>query len=159
MPGARFPATRLPARPGSGRIFTDGRCHDVSWDKVRWLSDHEVLVTLPDGRQMPVGEAEERLGFVYREPDSGSTMTCMMVFLEPGEADPAGIPTDAELTATAFGAMGPIFASVAAQQTDPDDIDFCRQLFCSSAAMLRMIQTEGSVEAARTAILRDVFRI
>jgi hypothetical protein len=159
MPGPRFPSTRVPERPGAGRVFADGRCHDVAWEKIRSLPDHEVLVTFPDGRRMPVGEPEKRLGFVYREPDSGSTMTGMMVFLDPGEADPVGVPTDAELTATAFGAMGPIFASVAAQETDPDDIDFCRQIFCSSAAMLRTIQAEGSVEAARTAILRDVFRI
>lgn len=144
---------------GKGRIYYDGAVHDATWTRSRSLADYEVMVTLDDGRQFPVSDNDPRMGFVYRAPDSGSEMSDILVLLEDGEADPVGIPDRASLTASAFQAMAPVYASVVAQRTDPDDLDYARQLFTSPEAMLRTIQKTGSVDAARTSILKEFFNL
>lgn len=159
MPRASYPTIEVPTTSGGGRVFMDGRCFDATWTKSRSLADYEILVTLSDGRDSPISDTDDRFGFVYRAPDSGSQMSFCMVILQPGEPDPVDMPTDAELAATAFNDMGPLLASVASQRTDPDDIDFCRQVFSCSAAMLRPIQKHGSVQAARADILKTVFNL
>lgn len=148
----------LPAS-GRGRIFHDGAVHEATWNHAAWLSDYEVLVTLADGRSLPVSDADERMGYIYLAPDSGTQMTNIMVLLAEGEADPVAIPDKQTVAGTAFPAMQPVYESVSAGNTDPDDLDFCRQIFTSPEAMLRTIQREGSLDAARRAILRDVFRL
>jgi hypothetical protein len=144
---------------GKGRIYYDGAVHDATWTHSRSLADYEVLVTLDDGREFPVSDNDPRMGFIYMAPDSGSEMNNILVLLEDGEADPVGIPDRASLTASAYQAMAPVYASIAARRTDPDDLDYARQLFTSPEALLRMIQKTGSVDAARTRILNEVFNL
>lgn len=147
----------LPGRTGSARFFVDDGVRNGTWRPEGWADG--PVIRLDDGRDLPVTDADEKLGFVYRAPDSGSEMTNIMVMLDDGEADPVGIPTRAELAASLMQTLMPVLTSVTAQQTDPDDLDYARQLFSSPACMLRSIQRHGTVETARTAMLRDVFRI
>lgn len=150
--------SKMPAN-GQGRVYFNGAVHNATWSYPSWLSSYEVLVVLDNGRELQISDENEQLGYAYREPDSGMEMTNIMVILEPGEPDPVGIPTQAEVTQKAFDAMRPVFESVARQETDPDDLDYCRQLFNSQAALLRTIQRTGSLAGAHAAILKDVFRL
>lgn len=144
---------------GSGRIFHDGTVKEATWNHVAWLADYEILVTFADGTQLPVSDVNDQLDFVYLAPDSGSQMTNIMVLMRDGEADPVGIPDQPTISGAAFAAITPLYASVAAGDTHPDDLDYCRQLFGSQAAMLRTIQAEGSLDAAHKAVLKNIFKI
>ncbi len=142
----------------SGRMFHGGKVKPFTVHEVNHAADYEFEVEMVGVRYI-VSDAYDNLGFVYRAPDSGTIMTNMMVPLDDGEPDPTCIQDPATLQSQAFDAMKPVFESVTAGNTDPDDLDFCRQLFNSQEAMLRTIQKEGSLEKAHKAIIRDVFRI
>jgi len=86
-------------------------------------------------------------------------MFSIVVPLSDDEPNPVGIPDEANVKASAFDAMRPLFEAVQQNKVDPDDIELCRQIFSSPEAMLRTIQREGGLDAARTVILRDMFRI
>ncbi len=148
----------LPAS-GNHRILHDGVVRDSAWSVERWLMPYERLVTLDDGTTFPVSDADDRLGFVYRAPDSGSRMSSMIVLLDDGEEVPADLPDQQTAIRTSYDAMRPLYESVAAGETDPDDLDYCRQIFSSPAAMMRTIARTGSMEAARRAILAELFQI
>ena len=143
----------------AGRVFFEDRVFSYTWEQAAWLSDYEVLICLDDGRKIQISDSDEKLGIVYLASDSGSELSNIMVPLKEGEPDPKGIPDEASTKKNVFTALQPIFESVNNDITDPDDLDFCRQIFNSPAAQLRAIQKEGSLLAARKAILRDIFQI
>ena len=144
----------------AGRVFYNGQVHRYTLSKSpEWAEGYEFALILDDGSEVIVSDAYETMGFVYRAPDSGDQMTNMLVPLDDGEPDPVGIPDEKDLSQTCFPALQPIFESVQQGNTDPDDLNFCRQLFSSPEALLRTIQKEGDIDKARTAILRDFFRI
>lgn len=147
----------LPGRTGSARFFVDDGVRNGTWRPEGWADG--PVIRLDDGRDLPVTDADERLGFIYRTPDSGSEMTNIVVMLVADEPDPVGVPTRAELAASLMQSLMPVLASVTAQQTDPDDLDYARQLLSTPACLLRWIQKHGSIDAARTAVLREVFHI
>lgn len=147
----------LPGRTGSSRFFVDDGVQNGTWRPEAWADG--PVIRLDDGRDVPVTDADEKLGFVYRAPDSESEMTNIMVMLNADEPDPVGIPKKAELAASLMQSLMPVLTSIAAQQTDPDDLDYARQLFSTPACLLRWIQKHGSIDAARTAVLSEVFRI
>jgi hypothetical protein len=146
----------LPTNSGTGRFFIDGEVHEGTW-RLERCADGPVIQL--DGRDLIVNEQEHNLGFIYRSPDSGSEMTNIMVLLEDGEPDPVGIPTREVLSASLGRALMQVLISVSAGRTDPDDLHYARQLFSNPACLLRSVQKHGTVDAARTSILREIFRI
>ena len=144
---------------GASRIFHDGEVVEAAWSRPRWVTPYERLLTLADGRTLVVSDTDERLGFVYRGPDSGTRMTSIVVILGDDETVPDGVPDAQTAIRTSYDAMRPLYESVAAGETDPDDLDFCRQIFSSPAAMLRTISRTGSLEAARRTILFELFQV
>lgn len=146
----------LPTSSGTGRFFVDDEVHERTWRPEGYADGPVVRL---DGRDLIVNEEERNLGFVYRSPDSGSEMTNVMVLLAHGEPDPVGIPSREELSASLGRALMPVLISVSAGRTDPDDLDYTRQLFSNPACLLRSVQKHGTVDAARTSILREIFRI
>ena len=143
-----------------GRVFYKGGVHTYVTDaSPLWIGNYEFAILLDDGREVILSDAYETMGFVYRAPDSGSQMTNILVPLEDGEPDPVGIPDEKQLGQGCLQALEPLYQSIQRGDTDPDDLDFCRQIFSSPEAMLRTIQKEGSLAGAHAAILRDVFCI
>ena len=143
-----------------GRVFYKGKVHAYITDaSLLWVGNYEFAILLDNGREVILSDAYKTMGFVYRAPDSGSQMTNILVPLEDGEPDPVGIPDEAQLSQVCLQALEPLYQSVQRGDTDPDDLDFCRQLFSSPEAMLRTIQKEGSLAGAQAVILRNVFRI
>lgn len=143
---------------GSGRIMMNGLIRNAVWS-TRTQIAYEQEIVFEDGRSAIVSDREERLGFVYRAPDSGSTMTNIMVLLDDDEPDPVGIPDANEMRTASIAAVMPLYGRVAAGEIDSDDLDFCRQLFSSPEAMTRTIQRTGSLEAAYAHVLREIFGI
>ena len=113
---------------GRGRFFYNGQVLHATWAKSGHLADYEWLVTFANGETAVISDSYEELGFVYLAPDSGDQMQFIMVPLNDNEPDPVNIPTQAQISAAAFAAMKPIMDSVAAGETDPADLNFCRQL-------------------------------
>lgn len=144
---------------GRGFLLHEGRVHSYVVERPAWIVDYEMLLRLDDGREIIVSDSYEQLGFVYREPDSGSEMRNIVVPLADGEMPPPGLPDASSARNGVFTALGPIYASVAARRTDPDDLDFARQIFSSPEAMMRSIERHGSMDAARISIMREVLRI
>jgi len=142
----------------TGQMFHDGKVKSFTVHEPNHASDYEFEVEM-DGQHFIVSDSDERFGYIYRAPDSGYELTNIMVPLEDGENAPSGIPDAKTIQAKAFAALQPVFESVTQGNTDPTDLDFCRQLFNSQEAMLRTIQKEGTLNNAHKAILRDVFYI
>lgn len=136
----------------------NGLIRRATWS-TRPQVEYEQEIVFEDGATAIVSDREDRMGFVYRAPDSGSTMTDIMVLLEDEEPDPVGIPDARTMAVGGIAAMMPLHRKVALGEIDPDDLDYCRQLFSSPEAMTRTIQRTGSVQAAYDHVLREIFRI
>ncbi len=136
-------------------MFKDGVVHAVTWATDRY---GYTTVTLPSGAEFDSSDYEDRLDFLYSPSDDGHILYNTCVLLSPTET-PIAMPTEAELKADLQQALMPVFSSVVAGETDPDDLTFARNLFSLPACLYRAVVWHGSVDAARAAIIKDVFQL
>jgi hypothetical protein len=144
----------FPTPTGSGRAIVNGCPQNISWKPSSPAYDDGTEVTLANGGAINLNDYEERLDYHVSASDDGRTFYHTMVLLEPGEADPAILPTTAELRETATAALAPLMEAVMDDRLHPDDLNFARLLFTNPDCINRVANKHGSVEQGRKAIIR-----
>lgn len=144
---------RFPTPSGTGRAVVNGCPQNISWKPSSPSYNDGTEVTLNSGGCIHVNDYDERLDYHLTASDDGKQWYHTMVLLEPGEADPAILPTTAELVDSAHDAIAPLFRAVMDERLDPDDLNFGRLIFTNPDAMCRVINKHGSIEKGREAII------
>lgn len=145
---------QFPTPTGNGRAIVNGNPQDISWLKTKY----NTQVTLSSGSTVEVEDYDDRLDFYFTQSDDGSLFYATMVLLEPGEPDPAILPTTDELRQTAHADLAPLYEAVMDQQLHPDDLNFGRLLFTSPDCMIRVANKHGSVTKGREAIVEFLLK-
>lgn len=141
---------------GSGVALLNGKFVNIKW-KPQPHCSYYIDIEVDNGATFPVTDYEERLDVMYSPSDDGSIWYTTMVVLDDVEA--AGkIPPKEEL-ADVYTRIKPVFDSVAAGNTDTDDLRFAMLIMKSQECMYRAYNKTGSVEKADKTILNDIFRL
>ena len=148
---------QFPTPSGNGRAIVNGIPQDISWQGPQSPGDG-TQVTLGNGSQIDLEDYDERLDFHFTQNSDGTLFYATMVLLEPGEADPAILPTADDLRKTAQADLTPLFEAVMNQQLDPDDLNFGRLLFTSPDCMIRVANKHGCVTKGREAIVEFLLK-